>query len=172
MNSFQGGSEDIDAHYLQQMSNARIDFLKRKVTQFQTKRYKFEAMLPFEVSKHVILRNNRYILQVKVTNASINKVFPDHIQFLVGNPKTYKLVDINDNLQEKSVTFCPEEIRSFIFILEPKDPINYKINKFQDEILGQMELKWFNIFGDAGFMKVGPFKYSYEMQTKLQVEIK
>jgi len=61
------------------MSNARIDFLKRKVTQFQTKRYKFEAMLPFEVSKHVILRNNKYILQVKVINASVNKVFPDHI---------------------------------------------------------------------------------------------
>jgi hypothetical protein len=35
LNSFQGGGpEDIDAHYLQQMSNARIDFLKRKVTQF------------------------------------------------------------------------------------------------------------------------------------------
>ena len=30
-----------------------------------------------------------------------------------------------------------------------------------------MELKWFNNFGDPGFMKVGPFKYSYEMQTKL-----
>lgn len=87
-------------------------------------------MLPFEVSKHVILRNNRYILQVKVTNASINKVFPDHIQFLVGNPKTYNLIDINDSLQAKSVTFCTDEIRSFIFILEPKDPINHKINKF------------------------------------------
>jgi hypothetical protein len=43
----------------------------------QTKKYKFDAMLPFEVSKHVILRNNKFIMQVKVTNASVNKVFPE-----------------------------------------------------------------------------------------------
>jgi len=45
-------------------------------------------------------------------------------------------VDINDQVNEKSVAFLSEEIRSFIFILEPKDKDNYKINKFQEEILG------------------------------------
>jgi hypothetical protein len=87
-------------------------------------------MLPFEVSKHVILRNNKFIMQVKVTNASVNKVFPEQILFLVKNFKLYNLIDLNENVQEKSVVFHPNEIRSFIFILEPIDPLNHKINKF------------------------------------------
>lgn len=54
-------------------------------------------MLPFEVSKHVILRNNKFIMQVKVTNASVNKVFPEQILFLVKNTKLYYLIDLNEN---------------------------------------------------------------------------
>ena len=74
-------------------------------------------------------------------------------------------------MAERSVCFAPEEIRSFIFILEPNDA-SLKINKFQEETLGFLELHWNNIFGDAGFMKVGPFKYSSDLQSKLQIEIR
>ena len=79
-------------------------------------------MLPFEVSKHVIYRNNKFIMQVKVTNASVNKVFPQSIDFLVKNAKIFNLKDFNENVFDKSIAFNPDEIRSFIFILEPHDP--------------------------------------------------
>lgn len=67
----------MDIKDLQRLSNAQIDTNRGKVIMSQTKKYKFDAMLPFEVSKHVILRNNKFIMQVKVTNASVNKVFPE-----------------------------------------------------------------------------------------------
>ena len=53
-------------------------------------------MLPFEVSKHVILRNNKFILQVKVTNCSVNRVYPDHTHFQVKNSKMYTCRDLNE----------------------------------------------------------------------------
>ena len=92
-------------------------------------------MLPFEVSKKIALHNNQYILQVKVTNNSQNKIFCDNFQFISSNSQIYKLRDLNDGLFDKSVIFNTDEIRSFIYILSPKDPL-YKINKFQTEILG------------------------------------
>lgn len=63
------------------------------------------------------------------------------------NDKIYSLTDLNENNFNQSVVFSTDEIRSFIYILTPKDP-NYKINKFQTEILGQLEIKWFNYMGD------------------------
>lgn len=84
-------------------------------------------MLPFEVSKHITLRGNRYILQVKVTNVSVNKVFPESFIFKCWQPNLFDLIDMNENkdgnaILDKSIVFNPDEIRSFIFILKPKDP--------------------------------------------------
>jgi hypothetical protein len=61
LNKFYGNNEDIDPYQLSS-ANAQIDFFRKKVTRYQIKKYKFEAMLPFEVSKHITLRGNRYIL--------------------------------------------------------------------------------------------------------------
>ena len=69
LNKFFGTNDDVDPNQLQSQQ-AKIDFIRRKVTRYQTKKYKFEAMLPFEVSKKIALHNNQYILQVKVTNNS------------------------------------------------------------------------------------------------------
>ena len=85
LNKIFGNYEDVDPGQLSS-ANANIDYVKRKVTRYQQKKYKFEAMLPFEVSKHITLRNNRYILQVKVTNVSVNKVFPESFQFKCWKP--------------------------------------------------------------------------------------
>ena len=68
------------------------------------------------------------------------------------------------------MVFNTDEIRSFIYILTPKDP-KYKINKFQTEILGQLEIKWFNYLGDPGNLKVGPFRHSGDTMTKFEIEI-
>jgi len=100
------------------------------------KKYKFEANLPFEVSKHIILKNNKFNLQVKVTNVSVNKVFPESFKFKCWKPNEFEAIDLNDeDILKNTIAFCPHEIRSFIFILEPKDS-GYKINKFKTEQLG------------------------------------
>ena len=93
-------------------------------------------MLPFEVSKHITLRGNRYILQVKVTNVSVNKVFPESFIFKCWKPNEFDLEDLNETVYDRTVVFNPEEIRSFIFILSPKDPKIQQINKFKAEQLG------------------------------------
>ena len=54
--------------------------------------------------------------------------------------------------------FGPDDIRSYVFILEPKD--GKKLSKFEEETLGYLEMHWNNYFGDPGFMTVGPFKFS------------
>ena len=80
------------------------------------------------------------------------------------------MIDINEaaasNLDTNCVVFNPDEIRSFIYILQPKDPEKHKINKFKAEQLGQLEIKWYNYFGDPGLLKVGPFKYGLDNQSK------
>ena len=124
-------------------------------------------MLPFEVSKHITLRGNQYILQVKVTNVSVNKVFPESFLFKCWRPEEFDLVDLNEKadgqaILERSIVFNPEEIRSFIFILKPKDPKILQINKFKSEQLGQLEINWYNYLGDPGILKVGPFKHGLD----------
>lgn len=66
--------------------------------------------------------------------------------------------------------FNTDETRSFIFILSPKDP-EYTINKFSGEQLGQLEIKWCNYMGDPGILKVGPFKYSADKETKFEIDL-
>uniref|UniRef100_A0A7S3FUT1 Trafficking protein particle complex subunit 13 C-terminal domain-containing protein n=1 Tax=Strombidium rassoulzadegani TaxID=1082188 RepID=A0A7S3FUT1_9SPIT len=71
---------------------------------------------------------------------------------------------------EQSVVFDRDETRSFIFIIEPRDS-SLKINKFKTEQLGQLVIKWFNYFGDPGILKVSPFKYGIDSNSKFLVEI-
>ena len=73
-------------------------------------------------------------------------------------------------MHDSSVVFNPYEIRSFIYILTPKQS-NVKINKFKTEQLGQLEIKWHNYLGDPGILKVGPFKYSLDSSSKFLIEI-
>ena len=59
---------------------------------------------------------------MKVTNVSVNKVFPESFIFKCWKPSEYDLEDMNEQgVFDKSVVFNPEEIRSFIFVLSPKD---------------------------------------------------
>ena len=109
-------------------------------------------------------------MQVKVANISVNKVYPHNIQFLLRQPKEFKLTDLNSHMPE-TVCFSPDEIRSFIFMIEPKDSTK-KINKFNEETLGYLELQWSNYFGDPGYMKVGPLKYFPDQLNKLHIEIR
>jgi hypothetical protein len=53
---------------------------------------------------------------------SVNKVFPESFNFILvkGLIPMFDLIDINENVYNKSVVFHPDEIRSFIFILVPK----------------------------------------------------
>lgn len=129
-----GHNEDIDPYSISSPT-AQIDFVRKKVTQNQQKKYRFEAYLPFNVTKHVLLKNNRYILQIKVENASLNKVFPETMRFKSNKPDVFKVIDLNETTYANSPVFDTGEIRSLVFILEPKDP-SQKINKFKPEQLG------------------------------------
>jgi len=57
----------------------------------------------------------------------------------------------------------PKEVRSYVFLIKPKDP-SIKLNKYETVNLGQLELRWLNYFGDPGVMKVGPFTSKLDMQ--------
>jgi len=37
---------------------------------------------------------------------------------------------------------------------------SFKVNKFEQHHLGQLEIRWFNYLGDSGLLKIGPFKSS------------
>lgn len=168
LNKFVGANEDIDPYQLQS-SQAQIDFIRRKVTRHQSKKYKFEAQRPFEVSKNIGLRGDKCFLQVKVTNLNPNKIFPSSFTFLLQDPSRFDIQDVNERLFDKSAVFNTDEIRSFLFILMPK--MGHKLNRFKSEKFGQLEIKWCNYFGDPGSLKVGPFKYSADTQSQFEVEI-
>ena len=90
LNNLIGERDDVDPYQLQS-SGATIDYIRRKVTRTQTKKYKFEAQKPFEVSKNIALRDNKYILQVKITSLNPNKIFPYSFNFLKLNPDAFEL---------------------------------------------------------------------------------
>lgn len=68
------------------------------------KKYKFEAQLPFEVKKSITLKNNVFLLQIKIKNLSVNKVFLEKVLFHCANTQVMKVVDLNTQDIEKSLT--------------------------------------------------------------------
>lgn len=121
------------------------------------------------MSKNVTVRNNMFLLQVKVTSMNPNRIFPTSMNFLLINPDKYELEDLNEGLFDNSVVFNPDEIRSFIYIFRPKN--GEQINKFTSEKLGMLEIKWCNYLGDPGELKVGPFKHSFDNQQGNNFEL-
>ena len=169
LNRFIAAHEDIDPYQLHS-SQAQIDFMRRKVTRHQSKKYKFEAQRPFEVSKNIVVRDNKYLLMVKATKQNPNKIFPVSFSFLPADPEQYDLQDLNEGMFENSGVFNTDEIRSFIFILNPKPGMT--INRFIPQILGQLEIKWVNYLGDPGYLKVGPLRYTpADQQNQFEIEI-
>ena len=77
---------------------------------------------------------------------------------------------MNETLFNNCGVFNTDEVRSFIFILTPK-LTNKTINRYASEKLGQLEIKWFNYFGDAGYLTVGPFKYTADNISKFEIDI-
>ena len=62
---------------------------------------------------------------------------------------------------EDSIVFNPNEIRQYLFAINYKDAA-YKVNKFEQHHLGQLEIRWVNYLGDSGLLKIGPFKSAGE----------
>jgi len=168
LNKFIAAHEDIDPYQLHS-SQAQIDFMRRKVTRHQSKKYKFEALRPFEVSKNIAVRDNKYFLQVKVTKLNPNKIFPSSFTFLMANPDLYTVEDLNEGIFDTAAVFNTDEIRSFVYILTPIR--GHTINRCHTEKLGQLEIKWVNYMGDPGFLKVGPLKFTAESATQFEIDI-
>eukprot|EP00347_Sterkiella_histriomuscorum_P011398 403372611 len=188
-------NNEIDYKQLQS-PQYEIDFNKKIVMRKFSKKYKFEANLPFEVRKSISLKNvklqqlftkhfciqNEFILQIKIKNLSVNKIFLDKVIFHCINANQMKVLDINTHTQSlgfdesqvsvfgESVVFNPGEIRQYLFIIQHKDPA-YKINKFEMHQLGQLELRWVNYLGDPGLLKIGPFKSNVEQKTKFEIDL-
>lgn len=113
-------------------------------------------------------------------NLSVNKIFLDKVLFHCVNPQIMKIVDLNyqdinqgdatgmnPSLFENSIVFNPNEIRQYLFVLSYSDQ-TFKINKFEQHHLGQLEIRWFNYLGDSGLLKIGPFKSSGEAAASSQ----
>mmetsp|Transcript_17795 Transcript_17795/g.17022 ORF Transcript_17795/g.17022 Transcript_17795/m.17022 type:complete len:189 (+) Transcript_17795:88-654(+) len=105
-----------------QSPHYEVDLSRKVVTRKFFKKYKFEALLPFEVRKSISLKNNQFLLQIKVTNTSVNKVFMERVLFNCLHPNIMKAVDLNCKIQQNeddenisifqnSIVFNPEEIR-------------------------------------------------------------
>lgn len=98
------------------------------------------------------------------------------------NTNQMKVLDINTYTEQvgleqnqlsifgESVVFNPGEIRQYLFIIQNKDP-SFKINKFETHVLGQLELRWVNYFGDPGLLKIGPFKSNMEQKGKFEIDL-
>ena len=97
LNKFFGNKEDIDPFQLSS-PQAQIDWIRRRVTRYQQKKYKFEALLPFKFYKNVTLQNNKYFLQVKLENKSVNKIFLSNLKFKMMTPTKFDLKDLNDGI--------------------------------------------------------------------------
>ena len=80
------------------------------------------------------------------------------------------MVDLNEGTFDDSHVFDMHEVRSLVFIIEPRDP-EVKINKFKPEELGYLDIKWLNYFGDTGKLTVSPFRYDINSESKFPVEI-
>lgn len=67
-----------------------------------------------------------------------------------------------------------KEKRSYVYILSPKNN-DYEINKKEKIDIGQIEIRWQNIFGDFGTTNIGPFLYieddAVETKPKADMEI-
>lgn len=87
------------------------------------KKYKFEAQLPFEVKKSITLKNNNFLLQIKIKNLSVNKIFMDKVLFNVVNPQVMKVIDVNNqasggaSIFQDTIVFNPGELRQYLFII-------------------------------------------------------
>ncbi len=113
-----------------------------------SKKYKFEANLPFEVRKSITLKNvwysnftlqNEFLLQIKIKNLSVNKIFMDKVMFLCSNVQQMKAIDINFHddpvegplsIFSDTVVFNPGEVRQYLFMIQMKEP-TFKINKLE-----------------------------------------
>jgi len=79
-----------------------IDLNRKTVIRKFSKKYKFEANLPFEVRKSISLKNNEFLLQIKIKNLSVNKIFLDKVIFHCSNPNTMKVLDINTHIENQN----------------------------------------------------------------------
>lgn len=80
LSRYLGAQEEIDYKSLKTVAHS-VDLNRRIVDKRLTKKYKFEALLPFDVAKTIILSNNRFFAQIRITNISKNKMFIDKAIF-------------------------------------------------------------------------------------------
>lgn len=180
-----GSYPDLDQRSLQS-NQFEIDYQRKTVVRKFNKKYKFEAQLPFEVKKSISLKNNQFLLQIKIKNLSVNKIFLERVLFHCANPQLLKVVDLNNqdlhkslpssqegsnasavSIFQDSIVFNPSEVRQYLFLVAHATGHSAaKINKFESHHLGQLEIRWVNYLGDPGLLKIGPFKSTGEGLVK------
>lgn len=116
LNKFSYNHDDLDPDQISSQ-HAKIDMRAGKVTRNLSKKYKFDAKRAFENSTNILLRDNKYFLQVKIINTSTIHLFPMSIAFLIDNPAVFELQDLNEGIFDNSAIFHPDEIRSYLFII-------------------------------------------------------
>lgn len=79
-------------------------------------------------------------------------------------------VSTGDSLFKNTVVFHPEDTRSYLFSIEPKDT-RFKVDKYESYGLGQLELRWQNYFGDPGLLKIGPFKSVADQRPRNDIDL-
>ena len=82
--------------------------------------------------------------------------------------KDLQLVDLNqvqgakegDEIQtvfDESVSFHPEEVRSYLYMLKPVKP-QFKIDNTKQHNLGSLHMTWKNYMGDHGYVQLDTFQ--------------
>ncbi|CAI2375870.1 unnamed protein product [Moneuplotes crassus] len=145
----------------QNKESFQINFVERDVYRNFNKKFKFQTKSPFNVTQNTVIRKNKYFMEMTLENESTN-LFLQSVHLSVTNPNL-TCIDLNQKDEEDEIvgsTMKKKEIRSYLYIFEPKD--GQKIKSEDNAGIGTVELHWQNIFGDPGGIVFGPFIYINE----------
>mmetsp|Transcript_3202 Transcript_3202/g.3829 ORF Transcript_3202/g.3829 Transcript_3202/m.3829 type:complete len:225 (+) Transcript_3202:278-952(+) len=145
----------------QSKDNYRIDYAKKEVIRNFNKKFKFQTRSPFTVSPNIIVKKNKYFMEMTLENEGA-QLFLQSVTLKVTNPNL-DCADLNSKDEEDEVVgsvMKKKEIRSYIYIFELKE--GNKINKGENVGIGTVEIRWQNTFGDIGCIEFGPFIYMNE----------
>ena len=71
------------------------------MTKHNNQKFKFEALEPFMSESKVKFINNTYIIQVRIKNTSVNRIFLESLEFRNKVSKDLQLVDLNQTIKNK-----------------------------------------------------------------------
>jgi hypothetical protein len=153
----------------QNRESYRIDYSTRDVVRNFSKKFKFGAKSPFKLDSKIFVRQNKYFLEAMLEN-EWSQVFLHSVK-LVHKSELLELIDLNPLDKEGELSGSvvkKKEKRSYVYILSPKDS-SYEIRKNENFDIGEIEIRWQNIFGDYGSIKFAPIIYMEENDKDLQL---